>query len=179
MDQFWNDTLGAFKDSPSNISLYPQDANGMAIAFSVVPPKGNYAKRVSDYLANNWTPIGPICPELPKNVSPFISSIEVEGPFQAGRPDRALELMRTLWGWYLGNPNGTESTVIEGYLLDGTFGYRGDRGYRNDPSYIARPWLEQRPYLCAHGVYSWVVSHQAWRGGMGVDTSHIYPSLDS
>lgn len=81
MDQFWNDTLGAFKDSPSNLTLYPQDANSMAIAFSVIPPKSKQAKRVSDYLADNWTPIGPVCPELPSNVSPFISPIRTTTVF--------------------------------------------------------------------------------------------------
>jgi hypothetical protein len=137
MEYQWDESRGAFKDSPTNTTLYPQDANSMALAFGVLTPNSDNAKRVSDYLASNWTPIGPICPELPKNVSPFIASIEIEGHFQAGRPDRAIELIRSSWGWYLNNPNGTQSTVIEGFLLDGTFGYRGDRGYRNDPSYIS------------------------------------------
>lgn len=136
MNQLWSECHGAFKDSPTNKTLYPQDGNSMAIAFGVVAPESKQAKRVSNYLASNWTPIGPECPELPGNVSPFISSIELEGHFQAGRPDRALELMRTSWGWYLNNPNGTHSTVVEGYLVDGTFGYRGP-SYRNDASYIS------------------------------------------
>jgi hypothetical protein len=137
MAQFWDDNKGAFKDSPNETSLYPQDANSMAIAFGIVPPSSTTAKRISDYLASNWTPIGPKCPELAKNVSPFITSIELEGHFQAGRTDRAIELMRTSWAWYLNHPNGTQSTVPEGFLLDGTWGYRGDRGYRNDPSYMS------------------------------------------
>lgn len=135
MTQFWDEDRGAFKDSPTNKTLYPQDANSMAIAYGVV--SGDVAKRVSDYLVSNWTPIGPSCPELPNNISPFISSIEIEGHFQVGRPDRALELIRTSWGWYLNNPNGTQSTVAEGYLVNGTWGYRGDRGYRYDPSYVS------------------------------------------
>ncbi|KAF7557605.1 hypothetical protein G7Z17_g548 [Cylindrodendrum hubeiense] len=134
---FWDEDFGAFKESPGDITLYPQDANSMAIAFGVVPANSDLAKRVSDYLESNWTPIGPACPELPKNVSPFVSSIELLGHFQAGRPDRALKLMRDSWGWYLNNPNGTESTVVEGFLVDGSWGYRGDRGYRNDPSYVS------------------------------------------
>lgn len=109
----------------------------MAIAYGVVSPQSKKAQRISDYLKSNWTPIGPHCPELPQNVSPFISSIELEGHFQVGRPDRALELMRTSWGWYHNHANGTGSTVIEGYLINGTFGYRGDRGYRYDESYVS------------------------------------------
>jgi hypothetical protein len=48
-----------------------------------------------------------------------------------------LELIRRSWGWYLNNPNGTQSTVIEGYLQNGTFGYRSSRGYNYDASYIS------------------------------------------
>ena len=95
------------------------------------------AARVSSYLESNWTPIGPEVPELPNNISPFISSIELEGHFASGHADRAVELIRTLWGWYLAHPNGTQSTVPEGYLVDGSWGYRGDRGYRNDPRYVS------------------------------------------
>ncbi|CAH0038273.1 unnamed protein product [Clonostachys rhizophaga] len=136
---FWDNSKGAFMDEPNNRTMYPQDANSMALAFGVVSPghDDNKADRVSDYLASNLTPIGPSCPELPNNISPFISSIELEGHFKVGRPDRSLALMRSIWGWYLDHPNGTASTTPEGYLLDGTWGYRGDRGYRNDPSYVS------------------------------------------
>lgn len=136
----WDDTRGAFKESPNNTAIFPQDANSMALAFEVLPATDPRAQRVSTYLTTNWTPIGSINPELSANVStisPFISSIELEAHFKIGRPERSLELIRSAWGWYLNNPNGTESTVPEGYLADGTWGYRGDRGYRNDPSYVS------------------------------------------
>ncbi|KAI9147232.1 hypothetical protein HJFPF1_13267 [Paramyrothecium foliicola] len=136
IEQFWDEKKGALKDSPDNNKLYPQDGNSMALAYDLFPPTSKEASRISDYLESNWTPIGAHVPELPNNVSPFISSIELEGHFRIGRPDRALELIRTAWGWYHNNPNGTESTVIEGYLIDGTFGYRGP-SYRNDESYIS------------------------------------------
>ncbi|KAL5041930.1 hypothetical protein BDW71DRAFT_201002 [Aspergillus fruticulosus] len=143
----YDPSVGAFRDSPSS-TLYPQDANSMALAFSIFPfPPSNSnsnsskgraeAARISSYLESNWTPIGPAVPELPNNVSPFISSIELEGHFASGHADRAVELIRTLWGWYLDHPNGTQSTVPEGYLVDGSWGYRGDRGYRNDPRYVS------------------------------------------
>ncbi|KAJ3959958.1 hypothetical protein N0V92_003399 [Colletotrichum tropicale] len=83
------------------------------------------------------TPSPSASPELPGNISPFITSIELEAHFAAGRPDRALRLIRDSWGWYLTHPNGTQSTVIEGYLTDGTFGYRKTRGYTDDPSYVS------------------------------------------
>ncbi|KAL6239641.1 hypothetical protein BDW75DRAFT_227009 [Aspergillus navahoensis] len=145
----YDPSVGAFRDSP-NSTLFPQDANSMALAFSIFsfPPShanananssNNQAEasRISAYLESNWTPIGPAVPELPNNISPFISSIELEGHFASGHANRAVELIRTLWGWYLDHPNGTQSTVPEGYLVDGSWGYRGDRGYRNDPRYVS------------------------------------------
>ncbi|KAF6817097.1 bacterial alpha-l-rhamnosidase domain-containing protein [Colletotrichum plurivorum] len=134
---FWDASKGAFIDGHRNRTLYPQDSNSYAVAFGVVDPSSEEASSVSRALTENWTPIGPSSPELPGNISPFISSVEIEAHFVAGRPDRALRLIRDSWGWYLSHPNGTQSTVIEGYLADGSFGYRSSRGYTNDPSYVS------------------------------------------
>lgn len=136
-DQFWDGEFGAFRESPDEPDLYPQDANSFALAYDIVKPGSEEADRITDYLATNWTPIGPSSPELPENVSPFITSVELEAHFRAGRPDRSLELMRTLWGWYLTHENGTQSTTPEGFLLDGTWGYRYNGGYYNAPSYMS------------------------------------------
>lgn len=137
LEHFWDYEVGAFRESLNDTDLFPQDANSMSIAFGVVAPESEEAQRVSDYLVSNWTPIGPSCPELSRNVSPFISSIELDGHFRVGRPDRALDLIRTAWGWYINHPNGTQSTTPEGWLVDGRWTYRGDRGYRNDPMYMS------------------------------------------
>ncbi|KAL4966725.1 pectin lyase fold/virulence factor [Aspergillus stella-maris] len=137
LEHLYDPIKGAFRDSPDNYTLYPQDANSMALAYSIFPANSTNATRISNYLISLWTPIGPEVPELPGNISPFISSIELEGHFVAGYPERSLDLIERLWGWYLSNPDGTESTVPEGFLVDGTWGYRGDRGYRNDPSYVS------------------------------------------
>lgn len=140
ISQFWDESRGAFKESPNNTSLFPQDANSMALAFEILNSSDPRAERVSTYLTTNWTPLGPLNPEVSANVStisPFITSIELEGHFKAGHPERSLELIRNAWGWYLNNSNGTQSTVPEGYLVNGTWGYRGDRGYRFDPSYVS------------------------------------------
>ncbi|KAA8644738.1 hypothetical protein EYZ11_002193 [Aspergillus tanneri] len=131
----WDNEYGAFKDNATDTSLHPQDANSMALLYGVTNKER--AKKISKILTKNWTPIGAVAPELPENISPFISSFEIQGHFEAGHPARALELIRRSWGWYLTNPNGTESTVIEGYLKNGTFGYRYDRGYANDESYVS------------------------------------------
>lgn len=136
MLELWDDATGAFRESPSDRDLFPQDANSMAIAFGVVEKNSDQAKRVSAYLESNWTPIGPEVPELKGNISPFITSIELVGHFRAGHPERAVQLMRDAWGWYINHPNGTGSTVAEGYRVDGTWGYRTDRGYK-DATYMS------------------------------------------
>ena len=135
--QFWDDDAGAFTDAPQDSSLHPQDANSLALAYDIVPPDSAEASRVSDYLASNWTPVGPASPELPDNVSGFITSVEILSHLHAGRADRSVELMRTLWGWYLENENGTQSTTPEGFLTDGSWGYRFNNEYNNGPSYTS------------------------------------------
>ncbi|OQE30470.1 hypothetical protein PENFLA_c003G06452 [Penicillium flavigenum] len=131
----WDESYGAFKDNATKTSLHPQDANSMAIMFGVVNEERTAS--ISEKLLKNWTPIGAVAPELPENIASFISSFEIQSHFIAREPARALDLIRRSWGWYINNPNGTESTVIEGYLQNGTFGYRMDRGYGYDPSYVS------------------------------------------
>lgn len=107
----------------------------MAILFGVVDAKR--AAIISSALTRNWTPIGAASPELPGNVVSFISSFEIQSHFVAKEGERSLDLIKRSWGWYIDNPNGTESTVIEGYLTNGTFGYRSSRGYGYDASYVS------------------------------------------
>ena len=106
----------------------------MSVLFNVVDSSSK-AQNISSNLLKNWTPIGAETPELPGNISPFISGFEIQAHFSIGQADRALDLIRRSWGWYINNPNGTESTVMEGYLINGTFGYRSTRGYDFDFSY--------------------------------------------
>ncbi|KAL4789082.1 Six-hairpin glycosidase-like protein [Aspergillus venezuelensis] len=136
MTHLWDEEKGAFADSPGS-GLFPQDANSLALAYEIVDGKDPKAALISDYLVSNWTPIGPSCPELPGNVSPFISSIELDGHFRAGRPDRALQLIKDLWGWYLNHENGTQSTTPEGFNLDGSWEYRRQRGYTKGEVYLS------------------------------------------
>ncbi|KAH8692756.1 putative alpha-L-rhamnosidase B [Talaromyces proteolyticus] len=131
----FDDAYGAFKDNATATTLHPQDANSMSILFGVAD--ADRVASISEKLTKNWTPIGAVAPELPENISPFISSFEIQAHFVAGRADRALDLIRREWGWYINNPNGTESTVIEGYLQNATFGYRSSRGYYYDTSYVS------------------------------------------
>lgn len=127
---------GAYRDNATSTTLYPQDANSMAILFNVTATP-NMTTEISDHLKEYWTDIGPASPELPDNISPFITSFELQAHFSIGKTNRALDLLRRTWGWYVNHPNGTGSTLIEGYRTDGTFGYRAERGYGNDPSYVS------------------------------------------
>ncbi|PSK56698.1 hypothetical protein B9Z65_6322 [Elsinoe australis] len=140
----WDASAGAFKDNATSTLLIPQDANSLAILFGVVPTSptnstnttlATRAQSISSRLTQNWTPIGAETPELPGNISPFISSFEIQAHLEIGQTDRALELIRRSWGWYANNANGTGSTVIEGYLTNGSFSYRSSRGYGYDASY--------------------------------------------
>ncbi|CAN8097867.1 unnamed protein product [Discula destructiva] len=137
MSHCYDAPYGAFRDNATLTTLHPQDANSMSILFGLVDAQSPVAQSISTRLTDNWTPIGAETPELPNNISPFISSFEIQAHLTAGQTARALDLMRTSWGWYLNNPNGSQSTVIEGYLTNGSFGYRAARGYDYDSSYVS------------------------------------------
>jgi hypothetical protein len=133
----FDEPYGAFKDNATATTLHPQDANSMAVLFGIVNATDPKATSISSRLTDNWSPIGAVAPELPGNISPFISSFEIQAHLTIGETSRALELIRRSWGWYANHPNGTGSTVIEGYLVNGTFGYRSSRGYGYDASYVS------------------------------------------
>ncbi|KAK5134849.1 hypothetical protein LTR08_006081 [Meristemomyces frigidus] len=129
-------SYGAFVDNTTT-TLHPQDANSMALLFGVVSNTSATAQSISERLTDNWRELGAEAPELPNNISPFISSFEIQGHLAIGQTARALELIRRSWGWYLNHPNGTGSTVIEGYLTNGSFAYRNYRGYDYDAAYVS------------------------------------------
>ncbi|KAI9714907.1 MAG: hypothetical protein M1820_000196 [Bogoriella megaspora] len=133
----YDSSTGSFKDNATATALRPQDANSLSLLFSLVDGNSTQGQSISSALTQNWTPIGAVAPELPNNISPFISSFEIQAHLIASQPQRALDLIRRSWGWYLNNPNGTQSTVIEGYLFNGSFGYRNSRGYSYDSSYVS------------------------------------------
>ncbi|RKF75481.1 putative bacterial alpha-l-rhamnosidase domain protein [Golovinomyces cichoracearum] len=126
---------GAYIDSSTDTSIYPQDANSLALLYNFYPP-GN-GQRISTALTRNWISIGSLAPELPNNLVGYGQSLEVKGHFKAFNAQYALDLIRRAWGWYLNNPFGTASTCIEGYRADGSFGYRAETGYGNHYSYTS------------------------------------------
>jgi Bacterial alpha-L-rhamnosidase C-terminal domain len=107
----------------------------MALVFDVA--NSSYVSSISQQLTTNWNAVGAVAPELPNNIVGYVQSFEIKGHLAARQATRALDLIRLSWGWYLNNPYGTASTCIEGYLSDGTFGYRSTTGYDNDSSYTS------------------------------------------
>ena len=95
----------------------------------------SHAPRVSKQLTTNWGPIGAVTPELAGNVSPYVESYEIKGHLVIQETQRALNLVRLSWGWYLQNPAGSESTMIEAYNADGSFHYTANNGYDAAGSY--------------------------------------------
>ncbi|CZR60718.1 related to alpha-L-rhamnosidase B [Phialocephala subalpina] len=133
----WDAKAGAFKDSDRAVNdiRYPQDGNSLALYYDLA--NSSHSRNISNYLFSNWGPIGAKCPEMEFNIVPFIESMEIKAHLAAHQATRALDLIRLSWGWYLNNPYGTESTFIEGYLEDGSFGYRANAGYENTYSYVS------------------------------------------
>ena len=123
----------AFKNTDTDATVYPEDGNSMAVLYDLAI--SSRYQSISEAMVENWVPIGAVCPEgHPDNIVPFPEGLEVKAHLLAREPQRALDLIRRSWGWYLDNPYGTGSTMIEGYLSDGSFKYAND-GYNSVGSY--------------------------------------------
>ncbi|KAJ5833356.1 hypothetical protein N7474_001667 [Penicillium riverlandense] len=129
----WDPAVGAFKNNPMDNTIFPEDGNSMALFFNGA--NSSHLTKTSDYLTANWGPIGARVPECPGSISPYVESYEIKGHLKAGKAKRALDLMRLSWGWYLKNPMGTGSSMIEGYNEDGSFLYTANEGYDGVGSY--------------------------------------------
>ncbi|EIM84461.1 glycoside hydrolase family 78 protein [Stereum hirsutum FP-91666 SS1] len=132
---FWVDSLGMYRDN-SSTTLCPQDANSMAILYNLTTSP-EQASMVSEGLEKNWVEIGAVAPELPDNVSPFISGLELSAHFVAGNASRAMDLLHREWGFMLYTNTSVQSTLLEGFTSNGSLLYRSYQGYNYDPSYIS------------------------------------------
>ncbi|KAH8822741.1 bacterial alpha-L-rhamnosidase domain-containing protein [Flagelloscypha sp. PMI_526] len=131
----WDDSVGLYRDNATT-SLAPQDGNALAVFFGLTNSTAQ-ARKVSQGLTKNWNDIGPVTPELPDTISPFVSSWEVEAHFAAEEPERAVQLIRKLWGYALDGPNMGGSTIVEGLSANGSLYYRSEAGYNYDPAYTS------------------------------------------
>lgn len=134
-EHLWDPDASLYTDNTTT-SLHPQDGNAMALFFNLTRDV-TQAKALSKALETNWNSFGPVTPELPDVISPFISGVEVLAHFAAGEPDRALELTERLWGYLLDSPEMTGSTFAEGLAANGSLYYRGASGYNYDAAYTS------------------------------------------
>ena len=74
-DVFWLPSAGMYRDNDTT-TLCPQDANSMAVLYNLTT-SAQQADSVSKGLTKNWNDLGPVAPELPDTISPFISGLEV------------------------------------------------------------------------------------------------------
>lgn len=101
--------------------VLPQDGNGWVLLSQAVT--GQRAYNVSENLRSRWIKYGAPAVEFPNVISPFASSFELLGHAAAGNHDAAVELIELMWGYMLDGPGMTNSTLLEGYRLDGYIHY--------------------------------------------------------
>ncbi|KAJ6532653.1 Six-hairpin glycosidase [Mycena capillaripes] len=134
-DAFWVEELGMYRDNVTT-TLTPQDANSFAVLFNITTSP-EQAALVSAGLEQNWNDLGPVAPELPDTISPFISGFELQAHFVAGNASRAMDLLHREWGYMLYTNLSVESTLLEGFTANGSIWYRSYRGYNFDPAYTS------------------------------------------
>lgn len=107
----WDPSVGAYVLKAGDGS-HPQDANALAVLAGVAT--GDRRAAVLRYFKDTtWTPIGALTTDadgtvVPRYISPFVSSFELDAFAQGGRGDDAIELMRRTWGHMLqGDSTGT------------------------------------------------------------------------
>jgi hypothetical protein len=132
-------------------ALTPQDANSFAVVFNLTMSLEQVAS-ISKGLQKNWNDLGPVAPELPDTISPFISGFEVgslqlceasvseaslqlQAHFIAGKDEVAMDLLRREWGYMLYTNLSVQSTLLEGFTANGSLGWASNvphRGQRTD-----------------------------------------------
>lgn len=124
----WDPAQGMYRDNETS-SLVPQDGNVWAVLSNLTHTPAQ-VESISARLAARWTPFGAPAPEAGDAVCPFISGLELQAHIVAGNTNRALGLVRGMWGYMLEGPGMTNSTFVEGYAVDGSLRYAP---YSNDP----------------------------------------------
>lgn len=108
--KLWDADAGAYVTQPG-ASAHPQDANAMAVLSGVA--SGDRAQSVLSFLKRGWTAVGSPSVDrdgtaVPRYVSPFVSTFELQALAANGRTDDAIGLMKRTWGHMLrGDATGT------------------------------------------------------------------------
>ena len=102
--------------------VLPQDGNSwVLVSHALSSPK--VARNISENLRSRWTKFGAPAVEFPNVISPFASSFELLAHVAAKNTDAAVELIELMWGYMLDGPGMTNSTLLEGYRVDGYIQY--------------------------------------------------------
>jgi hypothetical protein len=102
--------------------VLPQDGNSWVL-LSNASSSLSVAYNVSENLRSRWIKHGAPAVEFPNVISPFASSFELLGHIGANNHDAAVELIELMWGYMLDGPGMTNSTLLEGYRIDGYIQY--------------------------------------------------------
>ncbi|KAK4220821.1 Six-hairpin glycosidase-like protein [Podospora fimiseda] len=98
----------------------PKSTNRSNVPLPEGPPT---PKNISENLRSRWTKFGAPAVEFPNVISPFSSGFELLAHHAAGRVDYAVELTLLEWGYLLDGPGFTNSTLAEGFRVDGYVQY--------------------------------------------------------
>ena len=101
--------------------VLPQDGNSWILLSNFL--RDERRLNVSENLRSRWGKYGAPSPEFPNTISPFATSFELIGHCAAGNYDAAVELIELQWGYMLDGPGFTNSTLAEGYRVDGDAQY--------------------------------------------------------
>lgn len=121
-DGLFSDNMGR-RGCNGDGKVLPQDGNSWALIANTLSSNPSVAYNVSENLRKRWIKYGAPAVEFPNVISPFASSFELLGHSAAGNNDAAVELMELMWGYMLDGPGMTNSTLIEGYRVDGYVQY--------------------------------------------------------
>lgn len=100
-----------------------QDGNSWALISRMALHAADTPRNVSANLRARWTKFGAPAVEFPNTISPFASGFELLAHCAAGNVDAAVELMLLEWGYLLNGPGFTNSTLAEGFRIDGYVQY--------------------------------------------------------
>lgn len=170
----WDEQAGLYRDNLT-ATLHAQDGNSLALLYNLTQ-NSSQATAISKSLEGNWNEIGPVTPELPDTISPFISGVELQAHLHgAQEPKRALSLLHRLWGFLLDGSPGTMtgSTFVEGITANGSLYYRSEAGYKYDAAYtsLSHGWSAGPAVALVTGVLGFRIT------GLGGSTWELAPQL--
>ncbi|PQE09127.1 alpha-l-rhamnosidase a protein [Rutstroemia sp. NJR-2017a BVV2] len=127
IETLWCHIDGLFADNIGRRScngsekVLPQDGNSLVLISGLFSPKTRL--QISHNLRKRWGKYGAPAPEFSNTISPFATSFELFGHCAVDSHDAAVELMQLQWGYMLDGPGFTNSTLVEGYRVDGHIQY--------------------------------------------------------